>query len=64
MDTLAFIEGHYMRERERGLNGAQSVGYMEREILAEGMLWDKWGLGCLYAPRRRGREEERSAETA
>jgi 3-hydroxyacyl-CoA dehydrogenase len=46
LDTVAFIEGHYVAER--GLDDEHTVRYLEREFIGKGRLGDKSGKGGLY----------------
>ncbi|OAG02389.1 NAD(P)-binding protein, partial [Paraphaeosphaeria sporulosa] len=48
LDTVAFIEAHYVAER--GLDDEHTVRYLEREFIAKGRLGDKSGKGGLYPP--------------
>ncbi|GKZ36953.1 hypothetical protein AbraIFM66950_008219 [Aspergillus brasiliensis] len=48
LDTVAFIEKHYIAER--GLDSAKTVDYLQREYLDHGKLGNKSSKGGLYPP--------------
>jgi 3-hydroxyacyl-CoA dehydrogenase len=48
LDTVAFIEEHYVKER--GLSGKATVDYLKKNYLDRGMLGAKSGKGGLYPP--------------
>jgi 3-hydroxyacyl-CoA dehydrogenase len=48
LDTVAFIEEHYIQER--GLSSVATVDYLKREFLSKGKLGAKSGAGGLYPP--------------
>lgn len=50
LDTVAFIEEHYMKER--GLSGEKTVDFLNANYLDKGMLGAKSGNGGLYPPGR------------
>lgn len=48
LDTVAFIEQHYIDER--GLSGEKTVDYLRREFVDQGKLGAKSSKGGLYPP--------------
>lgn len=50
MDTVAFIESHYLKER--GLSPENTVGFLEKYYLDQGKLGTKCSLGGLYPPSK------------
>ncbi|KAK3387851.1 hypothetical protein B0H63DRAFT_509558 [Podospora didyma] len=50
LDTVAFIEEHYIRER--GLSPAMTVDYLRREYVDQGKLGAKSLNGGLYPPKQ------------
>jgi 3-hydroxyacyl-CoA dehydrogenase len=48
LDTVAFIEQHYIKER--GLNGEETVRFLEKNYISQGKLGAKSGKGGLYLP--------------
>ncbi|KAL5044012.1 hypothetical protein BDW71DRAFT_216028 [Aspergillus fruticulosus] len=48
LDTVAFIEQHYIQER--GLSSDKTVDYLEENYLSKGKLGTKCSLGGLYPP--------------
>ncbi|KAL4938600.1 hypothetical protein BDV06DRAFT_231660 [Aspergillus oleicola] len=49
LDTVAFIESHYVSER--GLSTDKSVDFLQREYLDKGKLGNKSSSGGLYPPK-------------
>lgn len=50
MDTVAFIESHYVKER--GLSPENTVEFLEKNYLDQGKLGTKCSLGGLYPPSK------------
>lgn len=50
LDTVAFIEDHYVKER--GLPSEHTVDFLKQNYLAEGKLGSKSGKGGLYPPEQ------------
>ena len=50
LDTVAFIEEHYIQER--GISGVSTVDYLKRDFLSKGKLGAKTSEGGLYPPGR------------
>ncbi|KNG84368.1 3-hydroxyacyl-CoA dehydrogenase, NAD binding domain [Aspergillus nomiae NRRL 13137] len=48
LDTVAFIEGHYIEER--GLSPEKTVDFLKRNYLDDGRLGNKSAKGGLYPP--------------
>jgi 3-hydroxyacyl-CoA dehydrogenase len=48
LDTVAVIEQHYIKER--GLNGGETVDFLEKNYISQGKLGAKSGKGGLYPP--------------
>lgn len=48
LDTVAFIEDHYINERH--LNSTNTVDFLRREYISKGRLGAKSGKGGLYPP--------------
>ncbi|KAE8378347.1 hypothetical protein BDV26DRAFT_292303 [Aspergillus bertholletiae] len=48
LDTVAFIEDHYIRER--GLSSEKTVDFLKRNYLDDGKLGNKSAKGGLYPP--------------
>lgn len=48
LDTVAFIEEHYVKER--GLSGTATVDYLQKNFLDQGKLGAKSDKGGLYPP--------------
>lgn len=46
LDTVAFIEEHYIKER--GLSAKATVNYLEKNYLDQGKLGAKSGKGGIY----------------
>ncbi|KAL4923006.1 NAD(P)-binding protein [Aspergillus undulatus] len=49
LDTVAFIEGHYVKER--GLSTEKTVDFLQRNYLDKGKLGNKCSHGGLYPPK-------------
>ncbi|KAL1596389.1 hypothetical protein SLS60_009035 [Paraconiothyrium brasiliense] len=56
LDTVAFIEQHYIKER--GLDATHTVEYLKREFLEKGKLGNKCDKGGLYPPKTDGGNAE------
>jgi 3-hydroxyacyl-CoA dehydrogenase len=48
LDTVAFIEEHYMKER--GLSGEKTVDFLKKNYIDQGKLGAKSGKGGLFPP--------------
>ncbi|KAJ4366748.1 hypothetical protein N0V95_000077 [Ascochyta clinopodiicola] len=51
LDTVAFIEGHYIAER--GLSSTHTTDYLKKEYLDHGRLGAKCDQGGLYPPKNK-----------
>jgi 3-hydroxyacyl-CoA dehydrogenase len=63
LDTVASIEQHYIKER--GLEGGETVDFLDKNYLSQGKLGAKSGKGGLYPPghtTRAAGEERHSHE--
>lgn len=52
LDTVAFIEDHYIKER--GLSGEKTVEFLRENYLDHGRLGAKSANGGLYPPGNSG----------
>lgn len=50
LDTVAFIEEHYVKER--GLSGEKTVDFLKENYLEKGKLGSKCEKGGLYPPKQ------------
>lgn len=60
LDTVAFIEGHYVKER--GLSSEKTVDFLKTNYLDQGKLGNKCSQGGLYSPGDRKTIKDMSKE--
>lgn len=61
LDTVAFIEDHYIKER--GLSSEKTVDFLKAEYISEGRLGNKSAKGGFYLPTRRDTPTVEAAST-
>ena len=49
LDTVAFIENHYIKER--GLPSEKTVDFLKKNYIDQGKLGDKCEIGGLLPPK-------------